>query len=106
MELRAIDPNQVLSRQNQLDLANHLYEQDLHAAAADAYEGFLRVYPKADQVKHVTLILGLLYSRYLNRPDRAEPYLKQVIDRLHEGKEVELAKAELMRITAAGPNER
>ena len=103
MEMRAIDPNQVLSRQNQLDLANHLYEQDLHAAAADAYEGYLRVYPKADQVMHVTLILGLLYSRYLNRPDRAEQYLKQVIERLHEGREVELARTELAKLTGNAP---
>jgi hypothetical protein len=50
-------------------------------------------------VNHVTLILGLLYARYLNRPDRAEHYLKQVIDRLHEGKEVDLARAELARLT-------
>ncbi|CAN5683185.1 hypothetical protein BH09PLA1_BH09PLA1_35320 [soil metagenome] len=103
MELRAIDPTQVLSRQTQLDLANYLYEQDLHAAAADAYEGYLRVYPKADQVMHVTLILGLLYSRYLNRPDKSEPYLKQVIDRLHEGKEVDLARAELAKLTGHAP---
>jgi len=46
------------------------------------------------------LMLGLLYSRYLNRPDKAEPYLRQVIERLHEGREVELAKAELARITS------
>ncbi|MBC8105990.1 MAG: rhomboid family intramembrane serine protease [Anaerolineae bacterium] len=103
MELRAVDPAQVLSRQNQLDMANYLYEQDLHAAAADAYEGYLRVYPKADQVNHVTLILGLLYSRYLNRPDRAEQFLKQVIERLHEGKEVELARAELAKVTGNAP---
>jgi membrane associated rhomboid family serine protease len=103
MEMRAIDPNQVLSRQTQLDLANYLYEQDLHAAAADAYEGYLRVYPKADQVTHVALILGLLYSRYLNRPDRAETYLKQVIERLHDGKEVELARAELAKLTGNAP---
>jgi membrane associated rhomboid family serine protease len=101
MELRAIDPAQVLSRQNQLDMANHLFEQQHHAAAADAYEAFLRTYPKADRLEHVQLMLGLLYSRYLNRPDKAATYLNAALQRLHNDREVELAKSELARIGAS-----
>jgi membrane associated rhomboid family serine protease len=102
MELRAIDPQQVLSRQNQLDMANHLFEQQHHAAAADAYEGFLRTYPKADRLEHVQLMLGLLYARYLNRPDKAGTYLNAALQRLHNDREVELAKSELERIGQLG----
>jgi len=102
MELRAIDPAQVLSRQQQLDMANHLFEQQHHAAAADAYEGFLRFYPKADRLEHVQLMLGLLYARYLNRPDKAATYLNTALQRLHNDREVELAKSELTRLGAAG----
>jgi len=101
MELRAIDPAQVLSRQNQLDMANHLFEQQHHAAAADAYEGFLRTYPKADRLEHVQLMLGLLYARYLNRPDKAATHLSAALQRLHNDREVDLAKSELERIGGA-----
>jgi outer membrane protein assembly factor BamD (BamD/ComL family) len=103
MELRAIDPQQVLSRQNQLDLANHLFEQQQHAAAADAYEGYLRVYPRADQADHVMLVLGLIYARYLNRPDKAAPVLEQAVQRLRNERDIELAKEELSKIAEAKP---
>lgn len=98
MELRAIDPAQVLSRQNQLDLANHLFGIEQHAAAADAYEGYLRQYPKADQADHVLLMLGLLYARYLNRPDKAAPVLEQATQRLRNERDIELAREELAKI--------
>ncbi len=100
MELRAIDPAQVLSRQNQLDIGNYLFEHEHHAAAADAYEGFVRVYPKADQVGHVQLMLGIVLARYLNRPDRAAEHLHRAIDKLRNTKEIEMARAELSHLTA------
>jgi len=103
LELRAIDPNQVLSKQNQLDVANQLYESEAHAAAADAYELYLRHYPKAEQVDHVKLICGLLYSRYLNRFDRAKELLEEASTKLSNPREQELARAELARITSSAP---
>ncbi|WP_428938489.1 rhomboid family intramembrane serine protease [Fontivita pretiosa] len=101
LELREIDPQQVLSRQNQLDVANQLFAQDAHAAAADAYEGFLRFYPKYEQVEQIQLMLGLLYARYLNRPDKAREYLNASLQRLSNPGQIELAQAELSRIGAA-----
>jgi membrane associated rhomboid family serine protease len=98
LELHAIDPNQVLSRQNQLDVANQLFAQDVHGAAADAYEGFLKYYPKYEQVETVQLMLGLLYARYLNRPDKARPALEAALQRLSAPREIELARAELARL--------
>lgn len=100
LELRAIDPNQVLSKQNQLDVANQLYESEIHPAAADAYELYLRTYPKAEQVDHVKLICGLLYSRYLNRPDRARELLEQAANRLSNPREQELARSELAKLAS------
>ncbi len=99
MELRAVDPQQVLSRQNQLDVANQLFTQDLHAAAADAYEGFLRFYPKYDQIEHVQLMLGLLYARYLARPDKAREYLAAALQRLSNPREIEMARSELQALS-------
>jgi membrane associated rhomboid family serine protease len=103
MELRATDPSQVLSRQNQFDIANYLFEQGQHAAAADAYEGFLRVYPRAEQTGHVRLMLGLLYSRYLNRPDKAVENLTLASQRLANTREGELADEELTKLTRGVP---
>lgn len=100
LQLRAVDPNQVLSRQNQLDVANQLYESEVHAAAADAYELYIRNYPKAEQVDHVKLICGLLYSRYLNRPDRAKELLEEAVTRLSNPREQELARTEISRLSS------
>jgi outer membrane protein assembly factor BamD (BamD/ComL family) len=98
LELRAIDPQQVLARQNQLDVANQLYAQEVYGAAADAYAAFLANYPKYEHIEHIQLILGLIHARYLNRPDLARQYLTGALDRLANPREIELAKAELARI--------
>ena len=101
LELRAIDPNQVLARQSQLDVANTLYTQEKYAAAADAYELFLRQYYKADEVEQVQLMLGILYARYLNDADKARPHLSAAAEKLQSSKEGDLARAELARLGGA-----
>ena len=103
LEMRAIDPQQVLSRQNQLDVANHLYAEQHHAPAADAYEGFLRFYAKHEDAARVHLMLGLLYSRYLNRSDLAEPHLQNAIARLSNPRETEMARSELAHVLQSRP---
>ena len=101
LELRAIDPNQVLARQSQLDVANTLYTQQKYAAAADAYELFVRQYYKADELEQVQLMLGILYARYLNDAERARPHLSAAAEKLQSSKEGDLARAELARLGAA-----
>ncbi|HEX4125445.1 MAG TPA: outer membrane protein assembly factor BamD, partial [Tepidisphaeraceae bacterium] len=97
-ELRKVDPLQVLAKQTQLDVANWLANQQLYSEAAEAYEAFLRVYPKYEQVEQVELMLGLIYSRYLSQYPRAREYLTRALARLHGDREVSLAKTELTRI--------
>ena len=79
----AIDPNQVMSRQTQLDIANQLFADSTYPAAAEAYELFLRNYPKADQIQNVQLIAAIVYSRYLHRYDRAEGIADDGAAKLH-----------------------
>jgi len=98
LELRAIDPNQVLSRQAQLDVANQLFSQQIYPAAADSYELYLRAYPKADQIENVQLMVGIIFARYLQRYDKAKEYLEAALPRLHAPRDVELAKSELEQI--------
>lgn len=98
LELHAIDPQQVLSRQTQLDIANQLFSQQLHAAAADAYELFLRHYAKSDQVDQVLLMLGIIHGRYLSRPDKAREYLAAAVEKLQNERDLQLARDELAKI--------
>lgn len=98
LSLKSLDPAQVLSRQNQLDVANQLASDQNYPAAADAYEQFLKHYPTFDQIEHVELMLGLIYARYLHRPDRARAVLQHALARLHTPREVEMAREELTRL--------
>ena len=105
LELKRLDPQQVLSRGVQLDVGNQLAHEGRYADAADAYEQLLRFYPNAEQVEQVELMLGLIYARYLGRYTRAKEVLQKALTRLHGEREVGLARAELERITplAVGP---
>jgi membrane associated rhomboid family serine protease len=95
LELQQFAPGQVLARQLQLDVANHLASARLFPEAAAAYELFISTYPKHEQIEQVELMLGLVYARYLSQPDRARHYLNRALTRLHGAKEIELAKSEL-----------
>jgi membrane associated rhomboid family serine protease len=103
LELHKLDPGQVLARQTQLDIANHLAAAQDFPTAAAAYELFLTAYPKYEQVEQVELMLGLIYTRYLARFDRARELLKRALTRLHNEREAQLARAELAHIDAAAP---
>jgi len=97
-ELKSIDPSQVLSRQAQLDIANQLAGQQLYLEAAEAYEQFLKTYPKFEQIEQVELMLGLIYARYLNQYPRAQQCLVRALAKLHGEREIAMAKGELTRI--------
>jgi membrane associated rhomboid family serine protease len=98
MELKTIDPNQVLSRQAQLDVANQLASQQFYPQAADAYEQFLRHYPNFAQIEHVELMAGLIYARYLNRKARAKELLSHAVTRLHSQRDLKMAREELDKL--------
>jgi tetratricopeptide (TPR) repeat protein len=98
VELKTLDPNQVLSRQAQLDVANQLTSQQFFPEAADAYEQFLRHYPNYKQIEHVELMLGLICARYLNRKARARELLSHAVTRLHSERDLRMAHEELDKL--------
>jgi hypothetical protein len=98
IELKLADPAQVLARQAQLDVANQLAAQQRYPQAAEAYELFLRHYPKFEQIEQVELMLGLIYARYLGQYERARECLLKASARLHKENELEMARSELSRI--------
>jgi membrane associated rhomboid family serine protease len=101
-ELIAIDPNQVLSRSAQMDIANFLASRHEYPQAAAAYEQLLRFYPTYEQIEQVDLMLGMIYGRYLNQPDRAKENLRRAISRMHFSRDLELAKSELAHLESPG----
>jgi len=95
VQMVQLDPTQVLSRQNQLDVGTQLHHASRYAEAAEAYEKLLRSYPNTERSEQVELMVGLLYARYLNQFDKAKQHLAKAIDRLHEGREMEIAREEM-----------
>ncbi len=101
LEINDLDPQRVLPRAIQIDVANQLAHEGLYPQAATAYEQLLRAYPNYEQIEQVQLMLGLIYSRYLERPDLARDLLRSAISRLHTPRELDLAREELARIEPA-----
>jgi membrane associated rhomboid family serine protease len=77
-------PEQTLGRQNQLDVANQLMSLGLWEAAAQAYENFLSHYASYEYLSQVQLMLGLLYTRYIKKTDRAGQLLNAARPRLSQ----------------------
>ena len=98
LQLIQIAEDAVLARQPQLDVANHLMSSDRHAAAADAYERFVRHYGNYEHLGDINLMLGLLYGRYLQQYDRAETCLTKAIEALHEDRKLQMARDELAAV--------
>ncbi|MEX0886178.1 MAG: rhomboid family intramembrane serine protease [Phycisphaeraceae bacterium] len=85
------DGSQVLGQDQQLDLANQLMTEARYDHAAAAYELFLKHYPSYFERQQVQLILGLIYARYLDKPERARELLEAAVPRL-VGHDQELAQ--------------
>jgi hypothetical protein len=100
LELRAMTAGNggmaaVLPEQEQLDIANQLMSDGKYAEAAGAYEDYLRVYTGGNQRDQVTLILGVIYARYLARHERSRELLQSVLPKLHNQRERQMAEGEL-----------
>ncbi len=97
VELIEDHPEQVMSQQAQLDLANQLMADGWYDKAAAAYELFLKTYPAYSQKQQVQLILGLIHARYLDQPDRAKALLTEARPKL-DGEEKTLAESALAEL--------
>ena len=104
--LLSLDPEQVLSASQQLEIANYLAQARRYAEAADAYEAFLAAYPTAAEGPEVRLFLGLICRRYLGNDQRAAHHLREALLSLQQETQRALAQQELQAIQerpAAGP---
>ncbi len=95
LRLLDLDPTQVLGRAQQLEIANYLAQTRRYEPAAAAYEAFLDAYPGTADAAPVQLYVGLIYSRYLQRYDRAALHLRRALDGLQLDAQRTLAEEEL-----------
>jgi membrane associated rhomboid family serine protease len=98
LQLKQLDPQQALPKQAQLDVANQLAGEQRFPQSAEAYETLLRVYPKAEQIEQIELMVGLIYARYLGQYDKARHYLQRAMLRLHDENALRMAREELAHI--------
>lgn len=98
LEITEIDPEHVMPRQYQLDLANQLMSMGKWGQSADAYEKFLIHYPTYEYEEQVHLMLGLIYRRYLKNEDLARKYLTIARDKLTDSSQIKMCEDELKRL--------
>ena len=68
------------------------------AQAAQAYEQFLTHYSNYEYVEQVELMLGILYSRYLQKPDLAAKHLQAAAKKLSDPGQLKMCNDELARL--------
>jgi len=74
-QLLDIDGMQVMNQAVQQQLGSHYMHQGAHEDAARAYELYLNTYISGDARDEISLLLALVYVRYLNRRQRARELL-------------------------------
>jgi predicted negative regulator of RcsB-dependent stress response len=93
-----LDSEQILPRQHLLDIANQLASDNMSAEAARAYEQFLTHYSNYEYAEQVELMLGILYSRYLDKPEQAVKHLQAASEKLSDPSQLKMCRNELARL--------
>lgn len=98
LDLMVLDNQQILPRQQLLDIANQLAGENNHAEAVRAYEQFLAHYSSYEHAEQVELMLGILYSRYLHRAEPAIRHLEAAVRKLSDPGQLKMCRDELGRL--------
>ena len=91
-------PDSAFNEQRQVDLANQFFVEHDHAHAAAAYELLLDRYPAHSGAAQVRLMLGLMYARHLQRPERAREVIDAARTSLRDPGQTALADALLAEL--------
>ncbi len=98
LSLMGLDSRQVLPRQHLLDIANQLASESKAVESARAYEQFLEHYGSYEYSEQVQLMLGILYSRYLDSPALAAKHLEAAAEKLSDPGQLKMCRAELSKL--------
>lgn len=102
LELMGLDEGQILPRQHLLDIANQLASDNRPAESARAYEQLLAHYGSYEYAGEVELMVGLLYSRYLDQRAAALKYLRAAAGKLSDPGQLKMCRDELARLEESG----
>jgi hypothetical protein len=95
---RNLDNRQILPHKYLLDIANELAGSGRHSEAAIAYEQILNHYQHYQYNEQVELMLGIIYSRYLNNPQLAVKYLENAQQKLSDQAQLQMCRQELQKL--------
>ncbi len=98
LELLKLDSEQIVSRQHLLDIANQLASEGRHEQAALVYERFLAHYANYEYVEQVELMLGLIYARYLDKPQLALKHLTIAEQKLSNADQLQMCRDEIKKL--------
>lgn len=98
LELIAVDDTQLLARQHLLDIANQLTSENKYTESAQAYQKFVDNYTGYEYIEQVELMLGVLYARYLKKPDLAKKYLESAQNKLSSPDQRKMCEEELAKL--------
>jgi membrane associated rhomboid family serine protease len=98
LELVNLDSAQIVPRQHLLDIANQLASENRHDQAAFVYEKFVAHYGNYEYIEQVELMLGLIYSRYLNKPDLAVKHFTAAERKLADPGQLQMCRDELQKL--------
>jgi hypothetical protein len=98
VELQQVDKGNVLPTQQQLDIANQLMSMGQYVESAEAYGNFLNFYKNASYSEQVELMLGILYSRYLNEPVKAVKFFESARENLTDPGQTKMCDDELAKL--------
>lgn len=84
-------PEETLPESRQLDIAMQLHQQGDYAHAAAACELLLKRFPRSPKAPEVNLILAIIYTRHLLKPERAKETIAVAKERLADSAQLGLA---------------
>jgi membrane associated rhomboid family serine protease len=98
LNLMSLDSEQVLPRQHLLDIANQMASVGEYTNAASVYEKFLTHYANYEHIEQVELMLGIIYSRYLEKPDLALSHLRTAEKKIVDPAQLLMCRSEIEKL--------
>jgi membrane associated rhomboid family serine protease len=98
LNLMLLDSQQVLPRQHLLDIANQFASDGEYGNAASVYEKFLIYYGNYEHIEQVELMLGIIYSRYLEKLDLALNHLRAAEKKIVEPAQLLMCRSEIEKL--------
>jgi membrane associated rhomboid family serine protease len=98
LNLMSLDSGQVLPRQHLLDIANQFASDGEYNNAASVYEKFLTHYANYEHIEQVELMLGIIYSRYLEKLDLALNHLRAAERKIADPAQLLMCRSEIEKL--------